>query len=140
MRNRSDLKAALNALVGACAVLLVLGASGSPQGRHAERATEAAIVNQLWQWQRHPVATAAHTNAPVDLARFQEAVRFFEKWTGIPYGEGSSIGAIPSPRLKVALDRWDAWYDSNRQRLRVNWDECLLVGPSSAHASSDGRR
>jgi len=96
-----------------------------------EMSSEHALVEAIWSWQRGPVFTAVNTDSAVDLERFQQAVRFLERTTGIPYENGSDVGKIPAPELKLTLKKWDAWYEANRNRLRLNWDECRLLVAST---------
>jgi len=91
-------------------------------------ASERALVDAIWTWERAPIVAVVETSSAVDIERFQRAVRFFEKTTGIEYQNGSYVGKIPSPALRSALTLWDQWYAANGTRLRLA-ESCLVLTP-----------
>lgn len=46
-----------------------------------------------------------------------EAVEFFEHMTKIKSATGTYLGIWPAPGLKVAFEKWQAWYRSNAEDL-----------------------
>jgi hypothetical protein len=56
----------------------------APKAQTDAIAAEAAVVEAVWRWHQVIVVELTDTTHQVDLKRFQDAVHFFEKTTGIP--------------------------------------------------------
>ena len=80
----------------------------------------------MWLFYEAPVA-AAVSGSRIDLGEFQRSVRFFERVTLVTYEEGSDIGKVPRPSLRLTLETWRLWFRSNQKDLRFDPISCTLT-------------
>jgi hypothetical protein len=84
------------------------------------------FVELIWRAHEQAIESVIDGRGEIDQERLAQAIEFFERLTGIESNTGTTFGRLPTPQLPETLQRWNRWYEENRDSLLVDPLSCRL--------------